>query len=489
MSDYDVEPSSRSLVEAALARAAQVEGLIHSIIELNPEALAIADELDRERAAGSVRGPLHGLPVLLKDNIDTGDAMMTSAGSLALAERPAGRDAFLAKRLREAGAVLLGKTNMSEWANFRSTRSSSGWSSRGGQTRNPYALDRSPCGSSSGSAAAVAAGICSLAVGTETDGSIVCPAQKCGIVGMKPTLGLVSRSGVVPIAHSQDTAGPMASTVAGAALLLGAMAGFDPADPATASLAGKPPEDFLGGLGAGVGAGVGALEGARLGVARDRMGCNPELDALIEGAIGAMRDLGAILVDPAEVAEEKDYSTQELIVLLYEFKAEIAAYLSSRPGSPYRSLSELIAYDEREASRVMPWFGQELFLKAEAKGGLDEAEYLEALEACRRLSRESIDGPLAEKGLDAIIAPTGAPAWPIDLVNGDPDHAGGFSSPAAVAGYPHITVPLGLVRGLPVGISFIGTAWSDAKLLRLANAFERAAGARVLPRFHATVET
>ena len=507
--------TSRGLVEAYLGRIAAVDrggpGL-RALLEVNPEALAIADALDAERRERGPRGPLHGIPILLKDNIGTHDRMATTAGSLALAGSVPARDAFVARRLRDAGAVLLGKTNLSEWANFRSTHSSSGWSGRGGQCRNPYALDRCPSGSSSGSAAAAAANLCVAAIGTETDGSIVSPAGHCCLVGIKPTVGLLSRAGIVPIAHSQDTPGPMARTVTDAALLLAAMAGFDPDDPVTAGAghafgsvgpgsgdpgssaghAGRPgaPLDYTRFLRAD------GLRGARLGVARKHFFDGTDADPLIEEAIAEMRRQGAVIVDPADIATAGRFDAPELEVLLYEFKADLDAYLAALPAAsptspgpaPVRSLKELIAFNERHRDREMRFFGQELLVRAQAKGPLTDAAYRKALARCRLLSRrQGIDATLARHRLDAIVAPTGGPPWLIDLVNGDAP-SGGSSTPAAVAGYPSVTVPAGFVFGLPVGISFFGAAYSEATLLRLAFAFEQATRHRRPPRFRPTAE-
>ncbi|MGZ8377802.1 MAG: amidase [Gemmatirosa sp.] len=475
--------SARAIAQAYLARIAALDHAgptVRSVIEVNPDALEIADRMDAERRGGRVRGPLHGIPVLLKDNVDTGDRMMTSAGSLALATAPAPRDAFVAARLREAGAVILGKTNLSEWANFRSTRSSSGWSGRGGQTRNPYALDRSPCGSSSGSGVAVAANFAALAVGTETDGSIVCPASANGLVGFKPTLGLVSRSGIVPIAHSQDTAGPMTRTVRDAALLLGALAsgGADPRDSATRAAQAHVVADYAAGLDAG------ALKGARIGVAREFFGFHPQVDQVMEDAVRAVREAGAVLVDDVKLPTRGRFDAGEFQVLLWEFKADLNAYLAERGAtSPVRTLADVIAFNERERAREMPWFGQEIMLQAQAKSALTDPKYRTTLARNRRQAgAQGIDAMLAKHRLDAVIAPTGGPAWTIDLLNGD-HFGGGYSSASAVAGYPHVTVPAGSVGGLPVGLSFFAGAWSDARLLRLAYAFEQATRHRRPPAF------
>ncbi len=477
--------SARALTEAFLQRVADIDRSgpsVNSIIELNPQALDIASTLDAERAAGTVRGPLHGVPILIKDNIDTADLMQTTAGSLALEGHRAARDAFVVERLRAAGAVLLGKTNLSEWANFRSTRSTSGWSSRGGQTRNPHVLDRSPCGSSSGSGAAVAAQLCAVAVGTETDGSVVCPSTSNGIVGIKPTLGLVSRSGIIPIAHSQDTAGPMARTVADAATLLSAMVGVDARDAATAAAGRLGQVDYAQYLDEG------ALRGARLGIARNFFGFDSRVDAVMEESIAALRHLGADIVDPVDLPKSSAYDESEYEVLLYEFKAGINAYLAGLTGDRWpQTLETLIAFNNAHAERVMPYFGQEIFLQAQEKGPLSDAVYREALAANHRLSRgEGIDAAIARYRLDAIVAPTGGPAWTIDLVNGD-HYGGGCSSPAAVSGYPHVTVPAGFVHDLPVGLSLFAGAWSEPRLIALAHAFERGTQARRTPQFLSSV--
>ena len=460
---------------------------LNSVIELNPDALRDAQALDKERQAPGGRkkkkvgrGPLHGIPILLKDNIDTADRTTTAAGSLALEGNHAKQDAFLVERLRQAGVVILGKANLSEWANFRSSHSTSGWSSRGGLTRNPYALDRNPCGSSSGSAVAVAANLCAAAVGTETDGSVICPSQTNGIVGIKPTLGLVSRSGIIPIAHSQDTAGPMARTVTDAAILLGAIAGLDPRDPATASSQDKLLSDYTPYLKAD------GLKGARIGVARKLFGFNRQVDQLIDSCLQVMKALGAVLVDPVELEEK--FGETEMEVLLYEFKADLNAYLAALgPEAHVHSLKEVIEFNEQNADRVMPYFGQERMIQAEAKGPLSDQAYLKALQTDHRLSRaEGIDAALHVHTLDAIVAPSGGPAWLTDLVNGDNYSGGGVSAPA-VAGYPHITVPAGYVHGLPVGISFFGGAYQETTLLRLAYAFEQAMAARRAPLFLPTI--
>jgi len=478
--------TARSIAEKYLARIETIDRQgprLNSVIEINPDALSIAAALDDERKAGGARGPLHGIPVLIKDNIDTADRMSTTAGSLALQGSIPQRDAFVAQKLREAGAVILGKTNLSEWANFRSTHSTSGWSGRGGLVRNPYALNRNPCGSSSGSGVAVAANLSAVAIGTETDGSIVCPATANGIVGIKPTVGLVSRSGIVPIAHSQDTAGPMARTVTDAAILLGAITGIDPIDPATRESEGKSFTDYTGFLDAN------GLSGARIGVARKFFGFSDEVDRLMAAAIEEMKRAGAVIIDPVNLAESKEYEDSELEVLLYEFKDNLNKYLSELgPKAPFHSLKEIIDFNEKNHEREMPYFGQELFLKAEAKGPLTTADYLKALEKDRRLSRrEGIDAVIEKDHLDAIIAPTAGPAWTTDLLNGD-HLTGGSSTPPAVAGYPHITVPAGFTRGLPVGISFFGTAYTEPVLIRLAYAFEQKTKHRRAPGFSREVD-
>ena len=457
---------------------------LRAVIEINPEALAIAEALDAERRAKGPRGPLHGIPILIKDNIGTADRMTTTAGSLALAGSIPARDAFVAARLREAGAVLLGKANLSEWANIRSNRSSSGWSSRGGQCRNPYALDRDPSGSSSGSAVAASANLCAAAVGSETDGSIVSPSSICGIVGIKPTVGLLSRSGVIPISHTQDTLGPMARTVADAAILLGAMTGVDERDEATRPSRGKALADYTKFLDPN------GLKGARIGVVHPRsLDRNPLTKAMLAESLAAMKGAGATIVDPVKDLAEGKTGESEFAVLLYELKADLNRYLADLgPKAPVHTLKEVIEFNERHRDRVMPYFGQEIFLQAEAKGPLTEPAYKKALATCRLHSRKlGIDAMLAQHKLDALVAPTGGPAWLIDLVNGDSE-TGGSSSLAAVAGYPSITVPASFVFGLPLGISFIGKAWSEGALIKLAYAFEQATKARKAPRFLATAE-
>jgi amidase len=474
--------SARRLVEIYLARIDKLDRggpALHAVLEVNPDALAVADALDAERTSKGARGPLHGIPVLLKDNIDTADRMGTTAGSLALVGARPPRDAFIAERLRAAGAILLGKTNMSEWANFRSSHATSGWSGRGGQVKNPYALDRTPCGSSSGTGVAIAASLAAVGVGTETDGSIVCPSAVNGLVGIKPTLGLVSRSGIIPIAHSQDTAGPMARTVTDAALLLGALCGIDPRDAATAASKGKGAADYRKFLDAG------ALRGARIGVVREKLsGYSEGADRLTDEAIAAMKRQGAVIVDPADIPQVGKYDDAELEVLLYEFKADLDGYLRQLgPSAPVKSLADVIAFNEAHADRELVQFGQDLMLKAVKKGGLDSSGYRRALARDRLLARvQGLDAALARHRLDALIAPTTAPAWIIDPISGD-HYLGGSSTPAAVAGYPSVTVPMGAVRGLPVGLSFIGPAWSEARLIALAYAFEQATRHRRAPGF------
>ncbi len=479
--------TSRQLTLAYLERIAALDRRgpsLHSIIETNPDALAVAAALDRERATRGPRGPLHGIPVLLKDNLDTADRMTTTAGSLALAGSIPPRDSHVASRLRAVGAVLLAKTNLSEWANMRSTRSISGWSARGGQCRNPYALDRNPCGSSSGSAAAVSANFGAVAVGTETDGSIVCPASANAVVGLKPTVGLVSRSGIIPISRTQDTAGPLCRTVTDAALLLSAMAGADPRDAATARASTPVRADYSRALDPA------GLRGARIGVARAKFfGYSPDTDRLAEAALDCCRREGATVFDPADIPHAGEYDAAELEVLLYEFKDGLNAYLAGLgPTAPARTLADVIAFNEAHASEEMPWFGQELLLQAEAKGPLSTPAYIKARAECRRLSRTlGLDAVLARHRLDALVAPTGGPAWFTDPVNGD-HFTGSSSTPAAVAGHPSISVPMGYVHGLPVNLSFIGTAWSEPMLLRLAFAYEQATRHRRPPRFASSVD-
>jgi amidase len=478
--------TAHSLVRKYLDRIDDIDKhgpAINSVIELNPDALAIATELDRERKAKRARGPLHGIPILIKDNIDTHDRMMTTAGSLALTGSVPSQDSFVAKKLRDAGAVILGKTNLSEWANFRSTHSTSGWSGRGGQTRNPYVLDRNPCGSSSGTGAAIAANLATIGIGTETDGSVVCPSNANGLVGIKPTLGLISRSGIIPIAHSQDTAGPMCRTVTDAAILLGALVDFDSRDNATRASAGKSLSDYTKSLDPA------GLKGARIGVHRKAFGFNDATDKLLNDCIEVIKRSGATVIDPANIPTQGKFDDSELEVLLYEFKTDLHAYLASLgPNAPMKSLKEIIDFNDQHHDREMPYFGQDLFVKAQAKGPLTDKAYRDALAKNHRMSRlQGIDFIMNKSKLDALLAPTGGPAWTTDWVNGD-HFTGGYSTASAVAGYPHITIPAGFVFGLPVGISFFGRAWSEATLIKFAYAFEQATKARRPPQFLPTAK-
>jgi amidase len=467
--------SAKKLTEKYLERIREIDGKLNSVIELNPDALRIAEDLDRERKSGKLRGALHGIPVLIKDNIDTADRMRTTAGSLALLDAPTPKqDAFIVQRLRAAGAVILGKTNLSEWANFRSTKSSSGWSGRGGQTHNPYVLDRNPCGSSSGTGSAIAANLATIGIGTETDGSIVCPSATCGLVGIKPTLGLVSRSGIIPIAHSQDTAGPMARSVTDAAILLSVLVGTDKNDAITSQSA-KGAKDYTKFLQ------TDGLRGMRIGVGRQYFGKNAKVDAVIEPHLQTLKDGGALLSDVKFPQLEK-FGDAEFEVLLYEFKADLNKYLAAR-NSPYKTLADLIKFNEDNRLREMPFFGQEIFLQAEKKGNLSERTYRLALQKSKLLTQaQGIDAVMNQNKLDAIVAPSGGVAWMTDLVNGD---CGVFesSSLAAVSGYPNITVPAGFVQGLPCGISFFGRAFTEPTLIKIAYAFEQATKARRAPRF------
>jgi amidase len=474
-----------SITEKYLSRIEAIDKkgpAINAVIELNPDAASIAKSLDKERKQKRLRGPLHGIPVLIKDNIDTADRMMTTAGSLAMVGAKPPRDSVVVQKLREAGAVILGKTNLSEWANIRSGQSTSGWSARGGQTRNPFVLDRNPCGSSSGSGAGVSANLCAIAIGTETDGSIVCPASANGVVGLKPTVGLISRTGIIPISHSQDTAGPLCRTVRDAAILLGLLTGVDEEDKATVDSRGKSYADYTQFLAAD------GLRGARIGVVRGTFGFSTQVDALMNAAIDLMRAQGAVFVDPAEIETRGKFDDTENTVLLYELKADLNAYLARLgPNAPVHNLQEVIEFNDKHRDQEMPYFGQDLFLKAQQKGPLTSDEYLDALKKNHQLARaEGIDATMDKNKLDALIAPTGGPAWLTDLITGD-HFGGGSSSSAAVAGYPNISIPAGEVFGLPVGISFFGRAWSEPTLIRLAYAYEQSSKHRRPPQFLPTL--
>ena len=481
------QDTSRTIVDKYLARIEAIDKngpALHSVIEINPDAKSIADGLDAERKAGKVRGPLHGIPVLIKDNIGTADKMTTTAGSQALEGSIAPQDAFIVSQLRVAGAVILGKTNLSEWANIRSNHSTSGWSGRGGQVKNPYALDRNACGSSSGSGAAGAANLAAVTIGTETDGSIVCPSSINGLVGIKPTIGLVSRTGIIPISHTQDTAGPMTRTVADAAVLLGAIAGVDPADAVTKDSVAKGSRDYSSSLD------VNGLKGARIGVVRKGVtGYSPVVDRLFEAAIGDLKRLGAEIVDPADIPTINDLGASELTVLLYELKADLNKYLAGLGAkAPVHTLEEVIAFNKAHAAKEMPFFGQELFEQAQAKGPLTDKVYLDALARGTRLSRkEGIDAVMDKLKLDALVAPTTGPAWLTDHVNGD-SFGGSSSALAAIAGYPDITVPAGNALGLPVGLSFFGRAWSEPLLIKLAYAYEQGTKHRKPPTLQPSVQ-
>ena len=473
--------SARNLTEMYLDRIKEIDEndpKLNSIIEINPEALVIAEKLDEERKQGKIRGQLHGIPIIIKDNIGTADKMQTTAGSLAFEGNISPKDAFIIELLRKEGAIILAKANLSEWANFRSTRSTSGWSSRGGQTKNPYILNRSPCGSSSGSAVAVAANLCSVAIGTETDGSIVCPAHANSIVGIKPTIGLVSRSGIVPISHSQDTAGPMARSVEDAVILLNGMIGRDPEDKTTQNDYTKKKIDYTKYLD------VNGLMGARIGIARNYFGRNNLVDEIMEQAIQVMKEQGAEIIDPANIETLNELREPEYTILLMDFKHDMNDYLKKfGKNLPFKSFKEIIEYNEENKEKIMQYFGQEHFIRAEEKGPITSDEYKDALKKCLEFSREKgIDKILKEHNLDAIMAPTGGPAWPIDLINGD-HFTGGSSSIAAIAGYPNITIPAGYIFGLPIGISFFSGAFQEPKLIKIAYAFEEAAKIRQPPEF------
>jgi amidase len=477
--------TAHSITEKYLARIEAIDKhgpAINSVIEVNPDALEIAKGLDKERKQKHLRGPLHGIPILIKDNIDTSDRMMTTAGSLALVGSKPPKDSTVAQKLREAGAVILGKTNLSEWANIRSNQSTSGWSGRGGQTKNPYVLDRNPCGSSSGSGAGVSANLCAIAIGTETDGSIVCPASANGVVGLKPTVGLWSRTGIIPISHNQDTAGPLCRTVRDAVILLGALTGVDDEDSATSESRGKSYADYTQFLVAD------GLRGARIGVVRGTFGFNAAVDALMGNALEVLKAQGAVLVDPADIETRGKFDETESMVFMYELKADLNAYLARLgPRAPVHTLQEIIEFNENHREQEMPYFGQELFLKSQLKGPLTSQEYLDALKKNHQLARtEGIDAVMDKHKLDALVAPTGGPAWLTDLVAGD-HFGGGSSSFAAVAGYPNINVPAGEVFGLPVGISFFGRGWSEPVLIRIAYSYEQASKLRKAPQFVPTL--
>jgi len=472
--------TSEEITQKYLSRIGKVNEKgpeLRAVIEVNPDAIKIARQMDAERKSGKIRGLLHGIPILIKDNIDTGDQMQTSAGSLALMGSPAPDDAIIVRHLREAGAVLLGKTNLSEWANFRSSKSSSGWSGRGGQVRNPFCTDRSPCGSSSGTGAAVSANLCAIGIGTETDGSIVCPSGINGIVGIKPTIGLWSRDGIVPISHSQDTAGPMARTVTDAAILLGLLAEFGPDEVITDLNAGEMFTDYTQFLD------VNGLKNARIGISSDFFGFNAEVEKLMAEAIQTLKNSGATVVEKLKFENRDEWGKLEWQVLISEFKADLNAYLKTRSGLKVQSLADLIEFNKKNQDTELKWFGQEIFVDAEKTTGLEETVYLEALAKAKELTRKKgIDLLMDQHQLDALIAPTNGPAWMIDWVNGD-HFGGGSSEPAAISGYPSITVPAGFVHGLPVGISFFGRAWSESTLIKLAYAYEQATKHRKAPGF------
>jgi amidase len=475
--------TSRSIAELYLKRINDIDKngpAINSVIELNPDALSIADAMDKERASGKLRGPLHGIPILIKDNISTGDKMHTTAGALAIADNIYKEDAFIVKKLREAGAVILGKTNLSEWANFRSTHSTSAWSSRGGQTKCPYVLDRNPSGSSAGSGSAASANLCAIAIGTETDGSIVSPSSVNGLVGIKPTVGLWSRTGIIPISKTQDTAGPMTRTVKDAAILLGALAGQDATDSYTATSKGKIAVDYTKFLD------VNGLQGKRIGVETSALKINPAMNALFQKAVDTLESKGAIIVKVELFKELKTIGDKEFQVLLYEFKDGLNKYLSTA-NSKVKTLADVIAFNKQNEAQAMPFFKQETLELANEKGDLNSAEYLDAVKSTTEISRNGIDKILKDNNLDAIVAPTNGFACCIDLVNGDYDNGFSFSGPAAMAGYPHITVPMGYFNELPVGLSFISTAYKEGELIKLGYAYEQASQKRIVPAFKAII--
>jgi len=473
------EQTSRSICELYLNRieALDKKGFhLNSVIEINPEAAAIAEALDEERAQGKIRGPLHGIPVLIKDNIDTGDKMMTTAGALAMVGNIAARDAFIVRQLRAAGAVILGKTNLSEWANFRSDRSSSGWSSRGGQTKNPYILDRNPCGSSSGSGSAVSANLCAVAIGTETNGSIACPSSVNGIVGIKPTVGLLSRTGIIPISHTQDTAGPMARTVSDAAILLGGLTGIDKEDAVTQESEGKLQQDYTKFLN------IKGLEGKRIGVEKSMLKGHEIVDKLLRKALDALRSKGATIIEIDFMAMVKGMSPSPFLVLQYEFKDGLNRYLSTA-NAKVKTLADVIAFNTSHEAEAMPYFKQDILESSQEKAGLDTKEYRDALARISSTTRKALDHFLKQEKLNAICGPTNGPSWCTDLVNGDFFTGYGVYSPAAIAGYPHITVPMGQVFGLPVGLSFLGLPYAEPELIAIAFAYEQASKNRTIPKF------
>jgi amidase len=476
------EQTSRAITQLYLDRINAIDKkgpAINAVIELNPDALTIADEMDKERKSGKVRGPLHGIPVLIKDNINTGDKMMTTAGALALVGNKASSDAFIIKQLREAGAVLLGKTNLSEWANFRSTRSTSGWSSRGLQTKNPCVLDRNPCGSSSGSGAAVAANLCTVAIGTETDGSVIAPSSFCGIVGIKPTVGLLSRSGIIPISATQDTAGPMARTVRDAAILLGALTGVDGADAVTSNSNGKAQKDYTQFLDAN------ALKGKTIGVEKSFLEGQPDVVALFKQAIEVLKQQGATIVEIELLKETNKLGDAELNVLKYEFKDGVNKYLATA-NAPVKTLADVIAFNKQNEAKAMPWFKQEILESCQEKKGLDSKEYKDAL-AKSTSARKLIDDMMKQHSLHAICGTSIGYANLTDLVNGDYGTGFYFCPPPAMAGYPHITVPMGAVHDLPIGLSFFSTAYDEGGILSLAYAYEQVSKKRTAPKFKVTV--